>query len=540
MKKLFALILALAMVLSLAACGSSGGNTSAGGDAPAASGAPADASTPAAPSAGEDGEVVLRVGTSDNMGSFLIGGNEGSNYRGLYLAFDSLFYFDENKEPYSTILSDWHYEDDCTFVMTLKDGIYFSDGEQMDAEDLLFSVFNYAQRGSNWAGLYSAYNEEKSYVSEDGMTAYLVSDEPFGPGLFQANLPIYSKDWADEVGFDSELWMTNPVGSGPYVCTDYQTDSYCVMEKRDDYWDDTYENEIDKYIINYYKEDSTMYIDLETGAIDVACNISNSDYSRGLNGGTENVEVQCLQCGDVIFLNMDVDDNEYLADVKVREAIAYGVNWMEVAQASRGEMATEATSIISADSPYHVDIAAYEYDPERAAAALAESNYAGQNIDIYLVNLNEEVKDEMATVLQYYLSQLGINMTFDDFDFPNALGQWLEVGGTDITFQDSDTGSITGEPFVSLRFMMEGYGPFPVCTINDPTFADLAEKAISTVDEAERLDYYTQLQQYSYDNYLMIPIFNAADAIAWRTDVVASTGISNPTDVNLRNIQLVH
>lgn len=38
----------------------------------------------------------------------------------------------------------------------------------------------------------------------------------------------------------------------------------------------------------------------------------------------------------------------------------------------------------------------------------------------------------------------------------------------------------------------------------------------------------------------MIPIFNAADAIAWRTDVVESTGIQNPTDVNLRNVKLVH
>ena len=203
-------------------------------------------------------------------------------------------------------------------------------------------------------------------------------------------------------------------------------------------------------------------------------------------------------------------------------------------------VATAATSIIAADSPYHVDCGAYEYDPERAAQALAESDYAGQPIEIYLVNLNEEVKDEMATVLQYYLSELGITMTFEDFDFPNALTQWLEVGGTDITFQDSDTGSLSGEPFVSLRFMMEGYGPFPVCTINDPTFDELAKKAIQTVDQQERLEYYTQLQEYSYENYLMIPIFNAADAIAWRTDVVESTGIQNPTDANLRNVKLVH
>lgn len=532
MKKLFALVLALAMVLPLAACGSNG-QTSNGSNGGASSPA---ANTPE----GEDGEVVLRVGTSDNMGSFLIGGGSGSNYRGVYLAFDSIFYFDENNEPYSTVLEDWYYEDDCTFVMELKNGIYFSDGEQMDAEDLLFSVFVYSETGSAFAGLYSEFNQEKSYVSEDGMTAYLISDEPFGPGLFQANLPIYSKDWADEVGLDSELWMTNPVGSGPYICTDYQTDASCTLEKRDDYWDDTYENEIDKYIITYYKEDSTMYIDLETGAIDVACNISNSDYARGVDGGTKNVAVEQLMCGDVIFLNMDVDDNQYLADPKVREAIAYGVNWMEVARASRGDMATAATSIIAVDSPYHVDVGAYEYDPERAAKALAESSFAGQEISIYLVNLNEEVKDEMATVLQYYLSELGITMTFEDFDFPNALTQWLEVGGTDITFQDSDTGSLSGEPFVSLRFMMEGYGPFPVCTVNDPTFEDLAMKAIQTVDHEERLEYYTQLQEYSYENYLMIPIFNAADAIAWRTDVVESTGIQNPTDANLRNVKLVH
>ncbi len=544
MKKMIALLLALAMTASLAACGSSGSSTTESSSvensatAESSSGGEAEESSSGAEES-SDGEMVsLSVGSTDVLGSFLLGSTVGSNHRGASLAFDFLFEYDEDGNQSSRILEDYYYEDDCTIILKLKDGIYFSNGEQMTGEDILYSIFNYAERSSSIAAVFEAFSSDLSYVEDDGLTVVLKTETPYGPGLEGCGrIPIYCKSWGEEVGYDSELWITDPVGSGPYECVEFVTDSYFVMQLRDDYWDDTYTTNIEQFTVYYYSEGSTMFIDLENGVLDIALNLSVSDYERCV-AGVENIAYDAIASKDVVFLSLDVDGNEYLANEKVREAIAYGVDWSEVATAARSTAVLQATSLIASDSEYYYDVGAYEYDPDRAAEALAESGYDGSEISLNMVSTNEEQKDSMFAVIQYYLSQLGIEYTLENYDFGTALVSWLEEGGTDSIFQDSDTGSTIGEPFVSLRYLMIDYSPFPVCSIADETFDTLCTEALAEVDSEARYELYKELQEYVHDTYLVMPIYENADVVAWRTDVVENPNFAS-IECALNNVTLV-
>ena len=43
---------------------------------------------------------------------------------GCYLVYDYLFYYDEDNNPFSDILKEWHYEEDgTTFVMECRDDV---------------------------------------------------------------------------------------------------------------------------------------------------------------------------------------------------------------------------------------------------------------------------------------------------------------------------------------------------------------------------------------------------------------------------------
>lgn len=555
MKKVLALILALMMVFLLVSCGSgsSSGESSdsattgtaseaAGAEEAAASDETTASDETEAVTANltynEDGGVVVRVGTTDVLGSFLLGSTVGSNHRGASLVFDMLFEYDADGNQSSRVLEDWYYEDDCTIVLKLKDGITFSNGDQLTGEDVIFSLDVYAQNSSSIAAMFTAFNPETSYVEDDGLTVVLKTDEPYGPGLAGCgSIPLYDKSYAEEIGLDSEEWITGPVGSGPYECVEFVTDSHFICKLRDDYWDDSYETGIDEFDVYYYPEGSTMFVDLETGALDIALNITTADYERA-EGGIDGIAIATVKSKDPVFLSLDVDGNEYLQNEKVREAICYGVDWNEVMLAGKGDVGEICTSIISRYSPYHVDVGTYEYDPDRAAEALAESGYTGEEITLNMVSTNEEIKDNMFTVIQYYLSQLGITYTLDNYDFGTALGYWLEEGGADSIFQDSDVGSVIGEPFASLRYIMKDYSPFPVCSISDEYWNELATSAFEEVDTDARIELYAELQQYTYDNYLLIPIYENADPIAWRTDVIADTGITS-IDCGLRNVQIV-
>ena len=130
MKKLGALLLAAALVMSMTACG--GGNKNTGeGTAASAGESSTNAGTKAGTKAGESGgEKTLNVGTINVLGTFMPGSENEVCHWGCYLVYDYLFYYDEDNNPFSDILKEWHYEEDgTTFVMECRDDVYFANGD---------------------------------------------------------------------------------------------------------------------------------------------------------------------------------------------------------------------------------------------------------------------------------------------------------------------------------------------------------------------------------------------------------------------------
>lgn len=536
MKKLTALLLALAMVFALASCGS--GSSSQGTDSATD---PARSSAESSETGDGTAPESLTVGTGNVLGTFLPWSENETCHWGCFLVYDYLFYWDENGEVYSDILKDWYYEEDgTTFVMECRDDVYFSNGDQMTGEDVMFSIQNLVDRGTNAASYYATVDWNNSYVSDDGFTVYLANSREFGPGIINMGVVyLLNKSWCEETGYDAvDPWIKSPCGSGPYEVVDYVTDSHVTMQLRDDYWGD-FSNGAQTVTINYYADKSAMYMALEGGEIDIALNIDESDYSRAVND--ENIGVTVTHEGDVILFAMDTTNNEYLADENVRQAIAYGVNWQEVAEAARGELAEVATSCLTQVSAYYKDVGAYEYDFEKAKSYMEASGYTVDgstiNFTLSMVTVDQAVKSNAGTVIQYYLQQLGIDFQTEYTDFPTAIGYWLEPGGTDCNFQDTDTGSVCGEPYFALCTFAQETGTLPACVINDPTFNELFDEGSYSTDEATRAEAYGELQQYVHDHALIMPIYESIDAVAFNPEVIKSVNFHSAVGANLRFVE---
>ena len=527
-KRILATLLGAAMLLTLAACGSKpAGNSSA----PNASGAGTNA--PAAAFGG-----TLNVGISDALGSFQQGANQGDCWTGIYLVFDALFYHDtETKEVYSYILDDWYYEDDLTFVMKLKDGVYFSNGQKATSEDVLYSLTNYAQRRAMTASMFSGVDAENSYCPDE-LTTVVKFREPWGPGIFSVDSPLFCKSWCEEVGWDSQDWLNCPVGSGPYKVTGYVTDSKATLALRDDFWGDEtmYNPDIKEITLNYYPEIATMFIDLQTGAIDLALNIAEADYARGMNG-IDGITVERISTNETEFLCMDTK-NQYLKDENVRLAIAYGVDWSVVADAGFGSLQAPATSILSSESPYYKDCGGYPYDLDKAKDYLAASGYSGEELTFKFVAMADADQQNMAEAFQFYMNQLGMTVNIEYLDFASALGTWMEEGGTDFNFQESATGSLSGEPYISLNALMTAYGNFAICTVDDDQFNQLAERAMKTIDRDERAAAFAELQTYAHDHAWVIPMLEGYYALGYDNTVISAVDFGSAIGANLRHVTL--
>lgn len=535
MKRILSLLLALCLLFALAACGTESKSETTT-TAPAE-----DAAKPAAEETAAESSFdgTLRVGISDSLGNFLKGSSMGENYLGNFLVYDCIFYHDtETKEVYSDVLEDWYYEDDLTFVMKLKDNVYFSNGDQATAEDVLFSFTNYAERNAMTASIFATIDAAACYC-EDDMTAVVKFTTPWGPGVTTVDPPLFNKSWCEEVGWDSEDWMNDPCGSGPYKVTEYVTDSHATLTLRDDYWGDesTYNPAIKTVTINYYPEISTLFIDLQTGALDLALNIAEADYARGLDG-IDGITVDRISTFEVEFLCMD-EKNEFLSNENVRKAIAHGVDWSVVADAGFGTLCDPATSIINSRNPYYKEQEGFAYDPELAKEYLDASGFKPEDISFTFVAMADADQQNMAEAMQFYLSELGITLNLEFYDFGTALQTWMSEGGTDFNFQESATGSPSAETYISLNALMQGYTPFAVTSVEDATFNELASAEMGTINTDERMDYAHQLQDYNQEHCLVIPMLEGYYAYAYNSSVIASCDFDSAIAANLRNVTLV-
>ncbi len=532
MKKLLALLLALMMVLSLVACGSSSSSSSStSSDNTASSSEDAEDATSDAATI-----TALNVGTANSLGTCLLNDNNGDCYTAVYLVYDSLFSFDpDTLDVYSDVLESWDLSDDgLTLTLTLKSGVMFSNGVEASAEDVLYSIQTYVARDTIVKAFFQVYDFDNASISEDGLTLTLPLTSEFSPALFEVgNIPLYCKSWAEEVGTDSEDWINCPVGSGPFEVVEYVTDSHITLSKRADYWGD-YETTLETVTIYYYGEPATMAMDLETGAIDLALELLETDYSRFQD--TDGIATELISAGENRLLNMSLS-NEYLQDENIRLAIAYGVDWEVVADAADGGISPVATSVIISTSEYYVNVGGYEYDQELAQSYIDASAFAGQEITLTLVSTSEDDQVKMSTVVQEYLAQIGITLVTEFLDFPSALAKWLN-DETDLMWTDSSIGSVTSEPYASLRATSVLVGGMQGAIVTDDYYQELLDAATFTSDSSVRAEAFAALQEYNKEHAYVIAVVEENVAVAWNTSVIESVNLLNGTDANLRNIVL--
>jgi ABC-type transport system substrate-binding protein len=560
MKKLIAMILALAMVLALASCGGSSNQDSTSSESPstdATSEAPAesDASGEAEESQTSKVDIVhdgsyvatgtapenLYVGTSEELGLLLPYNTGNECGAGLFLVYDMIFYFDANGNVATDILTDYHYEDDgLTLVMTLRDDIVFTSGNKATGEDLLFSISSNVdpERGAVTTN-YDYFDFDNSYVGDDGYTVYLKCVDGVS-AVSQFNMLnltcLLDKAWVEENGWDSELWYTGPSGSGPYVVSDYLTGNKYVFTRRDDYWmTDTSDRNLPGTVtVTAYAEKSTMYMDLEGGAISIAIECSSEDYQRAVEDDSDNIDGGLLQgnvCNWVVF---GIEDGGPTADINVRKAIAHGVNWDDIATAGKGIIWDPATSTLPSYFPDYVNEGQYEYDPDYARECLAEAGYSVDNpLDLYMV-LSVNAIDTGA-VLQAYLADIGINLTFDGYDIATAVPLWLDGEGDISTFA-MQGGSMAHDAYWVFKELCSTATMADNRTISDTTIDDCLAGALAATTEEEAHEYYVQIQDWIYDNYRVVSYFEEVNCVCYDTSVVSELHIGPRQYPDLRFI----
>lgn len=338
------------LALTLSACGGGG-------------------SSPAQPSATQETAESLTIAIASDEGTLTPFTNQ-TGYPGnnlVKLIFDTLAVV-EGDEVVGLLAEEIQTEDNQTYTLPLRDGLTWHDGEELAADDVVFSVEFYRDHSEGDSAVDVSMIED---ISADGSTVTMVLDQPDPefPRMVLADMAILPEHlWAD-VTKVSDAGTELAVGSGPYVLDNYDNARGYTLTANPDYA--LGEVKVDTIEVAIIPEESTQFAALRTGEIDMSTRIVppqqleqlQSQQGIGIVEGTEYASTLLL------FNN----GRPPFDDPAVRRAIAQAIDTQDLVDtALLGSGTPGNPGFIHPASPMAAGDTGSPYDVEAANAALDE------------------------------------------------------------------------------------------------------------------------------------------------------------------------
>lgn len=515
MKKVLSLALSVALCLGLlSACGGDSGSGSSGGSG----------------SGSGDGELKTVTWASSSDITGLDPRNGSSTITASILA--SLYSTLVKTDPTGAIVCDaaesYEQVDDTTWHFTLRQDVYFTNGDQMTANDVAYTINSLRDSEKNYA-----LSGDFSFMQVEVLGDFefnIVTDYPFPSLPLRLNyVKIVPSAYVEEVG--DEGFAAAPIGSGPFKFVSWTKDQSVVLEKNPDYYGEV--PQIDQLIFEVIPEAADRVAALQAGEVDIICNVptTQAEYLQSLDG----ITVVGQPSTRVVWLQFNlVGEETPLDDIRVRQAMNYAVDRDALIAGVLDGYAVKVASISTPEyEGYDPDVQGYTYDPDQARQLLADAGYAdGFTIECSvspgLLNGTDVVQ-----AIAGQLAEVGINMTITEVDSATQREQ-IGAGTVAPAFLQGLGGPYCDINLIASIGFTEGAR---YCTWVDQEFMDLAAQAASEMDADVRAELFSQMQQMMVDKAPALWLYqqdtlyayNSAKVQGWtaRTDeVVLMDGVT--------------
>ena len=414
-------------------------------------------------------------------------------------------------------------EDKKIYTFKLKDGLKWSDGQPITTDDIELSFKIMCDKTytgpQDMPSLklkgWKDYNEGKSDKIEgikkiDKQTIEFTVDEATAltTGLINIEpLPnhYYGKVYKQGSANLVEDFHRKPeVSSGPYKFASFKEGQEVVVKANENYFKgkSKIENVIFKVVT-----DKTVLAQVESGEIDFANLTIDEDNVEQLKG-MEFVDTHYYPNNGYGYIGLNLLGDSKLKDVKVRQALAYGLNRQELVEKIYGKYADTMNvpqSKLSWAYPKDVKMEEYKYDKEKAQKLLEEAGWKknssgklekdGKVFTLkFLQTANSDVPTTLVPIAKKSYEDLGIEFIAEQLDFP-TLRKKLDDAKAGKPNADYDmyfmAWVLTPEPDSTTIFTSKG-------TQNrtgyaNPKVDQLMEKATKEFDVEKRKEVYKDL-----------------------------------------------
>lgn len=546
MKKLLALVLALAMVMSLAACGSSTTESAANTtpETPAATTSEGSAATTetsngdATEASGctvADGSDIVVLTSSDMVTFYPINAANTLDGGVQKLMSDGLVGFDKDYNLIYMLATGYTANDDATvYDITLREGVFFQDGTPWNAEAAKVNLDIMANQELGYKKN-SNYKMIDTVEVVDEYTVRVNLKYPFGAFINYLAHPSAVMVSPTQIANDPDSLETAMIGTGQYSLKEWRPGESWTLELNRDWWG--YDAEIcggealvapnagfSSITFKPIAEAATRVAMLMNGEADFGG--ATSTYVDSLRGAGLNVEY--ASNGLIIsYLYMN-NQKEIFKDKRVRQAVNMAIDLDTLINVIEGGAALPADSYITSAVSYHAAQPAKEYNVEKAKALLAEAGYPN-GFECTLWSQNSTSAVTRAEYIQQQLEQVGITVKVVPQESgvlssevsgysgdPAQTGYDLYLRGFSPSTGDADQG--LGR-FSTEMFMPTGSN---YCLYSSEEYDEQIKLGAETGDPAKREEAYAKAQEIIWEDCPAVCLFVTVDGFCSNPKTVSN------------------
>ncbi|MDR2898859.1 MAG: peptide ABC transporter substrate-binding protein, partial [Clostridiales bacterium] len=369
----------------------------------------------------------------------------------LKLMFEPLFTLGEDGSSVPYLASGFGFNPEGdTATIFLNDNIFFSDGIQLTAADVVFSFETIKEYEET--SLYGGMVSQISHMQVvDNSTLTVVFDRPQGGMLFSLCFPVIPRHYYTERTDVGSITDYEPVGSGPYILSHIKPVSEMELSVNEFYHGEAaHINNVNVIVTDSHETDMQAF---DQGLIDA---VDSDMLSFGFYSGANDIETIPYNTNEYNFLGFNFD-NILFEDNRLREAIASCLDRERIKESVYLDHALLADSPVNPESFMAAeDPVRYPYDLNHASDLLFQAGYRDNDLDgkldreiggvalnltfRLLVNQENPQKLKIASDLKENMEALGLYLTVDSCNYETYV-QKLEQGEFDMFLGTANFGN---------------------------------------------------------------------------------------------------
>jgi len=428
---------------------------------------------------------------------------------------ETLTFFDDDMNLIPWLAESWERsEDGLTWTFNLREGVMFSNGREMTAEDVKWSLDRLTDPEVASGNAWRIGGSGTTIDVIDDYTVAITTESPLAtlPASIAANksIAVLAPESLNDEGF-----VDVPIGTGPFVIADVEGTTSLRLEANENYWQEGFPY-LDAVEITPITDDAARELALLGDEVDWIFTIAPQNLASLQDNEDVMVGLSPRLSYDYIGLNLN---REPFNDVRVRQAMAYALDRETICDFAFFSLCEPVHGPTASGTPWYFPYAPYDQDLEIARTLLASAGYE-DGFDMVInpvIGFEETIRG--AQVVQQMWAEIGINASVE----PEEATIIIEKQGTGEfdALMWSWLGLTDAEDYFYLQHRT-GQG-FNFTGFSDPTFDQLVDEGRTLDDFDARYAIYEAANEILVDAAPYIYLYAKAEVKAWSPEVQGYT-----------------